>query len=50
MKPRKLEQENRNIISKRVTEARLAHAMKQAELLDKLQLGGIDMSVPALSL
>ena len=50
MKPRKLELGDRNIIGKRVTEARLAQGMKQVELLVKLQLAGIDMSVPALSL
>ena len=50
MKPRKLELGDRNIIGKRVTEARLAHGMKQVELLAKLQLAGIDISVPALSL
>ena len=50
MKPRKLELGNRNIVGKRVTEARQAQDMKQVELLAKLQLAGIDMSVPALSL
>ena len=50
MKPRKLALGNRNLIGKRVTEARKAQGMKQVELLAKLQLAGIDMSVPALSL
>ena len=50
MKPRKLELGDRNIIGKRVTEARLSQGMKQVELLAKLQLAGIDISVPALSL
>ena len=50
MKPRKLELGNRNLIGKRVTEARMALGMKQVELLAKLQLTGIDMSIPALSL
>ena len=50
MKPRKLALGNRNLIGKRVTEARKAQGMKQVELLAKLQLVGIDMSVPALSL
>ena len=50
MKPRKLELGGRNIIGKRVTEARLAQGMKQVELLAKLQLAGIDISTPALSL
>ena len=50
MKPRKLALGDRNIIGKHVTEARLAQGMKQVELLAKLQLAGIDLSVPALSL
>ena len=50
MKPRKLALGNRNIIDQRVTEARVAQGMKQVELLAKLQLSGVDMSVPALSL
>ncbi|MBQ3095970.1 MAG: XRE family transcriptional regulator [Clostridia bacterium] len=50
MKPRKLSLGNRNIIGRRVTEARLAKGWKQVELLAKLQLAGVDMSVPALSL
>ena len=50
MKPRKLELGSRNLIGARVTEARKARGMKQVELLAKLQLAGVDMSVPALSL
>lgn len=50
LKTRKLELGNRNIIGARVTQARLAQDMKQVELLAKLQLTGVDMSVPALSL
>ena len=50
MKPRKLELGDRNLIGKRVTEARMALGMKQVELLAKLQLVGVDMSIPALSL
>lgn len=50
MKPRKLALGDRNIIGSRVTEARQAQGMKQVELLAKLQLEGIDMSTPALSL
>ena len=50
MKPRRLELGDRNIIGKRVTEARNNLGMKQIELLKHLQLAGIDMSVPALSL
>ena len=50
MKPRKLELGDRNIIGARVTQARKAKGMKQVELLAKLQLEGVDLSVPALSL
>ena len=50
MKTRKLKIGDRNLIGARVTEARLAQGMKQVELLAKLQLAGVDMSVPALSL
>lgn len=50
MKPRKLELGDRNLIGARVTKARQDKRMKQIELLAKLQLAGVDMSVPALSL
>lgn len=50
MKTRRLELGNRNIIGARVTQARKAQGMKQVELLAKLQLAGVDMSIPALSL
>ena len=50
MKPRRLELGNRNLIGARVTEARKALGMKQVELLARLQLAGVDMSIPALSL
>jgi len=50
MKTRKLALGNRNIIGKRVTEARAVRGMKQVELLAKLQTAGIDISSPALSL
>ena len=50
MKTRKLGLGDRNLIGARVTEARLAQGMKQVELIAKLQLAGVDMSVPALSL
>ena len=50
MKTRKLELGERNIVGARVTQARMALGMKQVELLAKLQLAGVDMSVPALSL
>lgn len=50
LKTRKLELGDRNIIGARVTQARMARNMKQHELLAKLQLAGVDISSPALSL
>ena len=50
LKTRKLELGDRNIIGARVTEARKSQGMKQNELLAKLQLAGVDISSPALSL
>ena len=50
MKIRKLALGDRNIIGARVTELRKAHRMKQTELLAQLQVRGVDISVPALSL
>jgi len=50
LKPRKLALGNRNLVGARVTQARKAQGMKQNELLTKLQLAGIDISSPALSL
>jgi len=50
LKPRKLELGDRNIIGARVAQARKAKGMKQVQLLAKLQLAGVDLSVPALSL
>ena len=50
MKKRNLALGDRNLIGARVTQARLAQGMKQVELLAKLQLAGVDMSIPALSL
>ncbi len=50
MKPRKLPLGERNLVGERVTRARKALGLKQVDLLAKLQLAGIDMSVPALSL
>lgn len=38
------------MIGARVTQARLRQKMKQVELLAKLQVAGIEISVPALSL
>lgn len=50
MRTRKLELGNRNIIGARVTLARKNLGMKQVDLLAKLQLAGIEISIPALSL
>ena len=50
LKTRKLELGNRNLIGARVTIARKKIGMKQVELLAQLQLAGVDMSIPALSL
>lgn len=50
MKKRTLALGNRNIIGARVTEARTKIGMKQNELLAKLQLEGVEISTPALSL
>ncbi len=50
MKTRKLALGSRNIIGARVTELRNARGMKQVELLAQLQVRGVDISVPALSL
>ena len=50
MKKRILALGNRNIIGARVTLARNKIGMKQNELLTKLQLEGVEISTPALSL
>ena len=50
LKTRILELGNRNLIGARVTLARKKIGMKQVELLAQLQLAGVDMSIPALSL
>ena len=50
MKPRKLALGERNLVGARVTQARLRLGMKQVELLAKLQISGVDISIPALSL
>ncbi len=50
MNTRKLALGNRNRVGARVTEARKKRGMKQIELLARLQLLGIEMSVPSLSL
>ena len=50
MKTRKLALGDRNIVGHRVTEARIRQGMKQNELLARLQVVGIEISAPALSL
>ena len=50
MRTRKLSLGTQNLVGARVTHARLQLGMKQVELLAQLQLAGIEMSVPALSL
>ena len=50
LKTRKLELGTKNIVGARVTQARMERGMKQVELLAQLQLVGVDMSIPALSL
>ena len=50
MKPRTLKLGNKNIIGARVTQARRQRDMKQKDLLAQLQLRGIEISTPALSL
>ena len=50
MRKRKLALGDRNLVGARVTQARMERGMKQTELLAQLQLAGVDLSVPALSL
>ncbi len=50
MRTRKLALGDRNLVGARVTQARENLHMKQVELLAKLQVEGIEISVPALSL
>ena len=50
MRRRKLELGTRNLIGARVAQLRLDRSMKQVELLAQLQLRGVDLSIPALSL
>ncbi len=50
MNTRKLDLGDRNLVGLRVTQARKSLNMKQTELLAKLQLMGVDISIPALSL
>ena len=50
MNKRKLSLGTQNMIGSRVTEARLKMNMKQKDLLAQLQVKGISISIPALSL
>lgn len=50
MNTRKLALGDRNIVGARITQIRKKRGMKQIELLARLQLLGIEMSVPSLSL
>ena len=50
MNKRKLALGDRNIIGARVTEARTAQGILQKDLLARLQVKGVDISLPALSL
>ena len=50
MNTRKLDLGDRNLVGLRVTQARKTLGMKQTELLAKLQLAGVDLSIPALPL
>ncbi len=50
MNRRKLPLGDRNRVGKRVTQARQAKGMRQTELLARLQVQGIEISLPALSL
>lgn len=50
MKTRKLALGDRNLVGARVTQARAQQNMRQNELLARLQIQGIEISIPALSL
>jgi len=50
MNKRKLELGDRNVIGTRVTQARLELGLLQKDLVAKLQVQGIDISLPAFSL
>lgn len=41
---------DRNIVGRRITELRKEKGMKQIELLARLQVNGVDISIPSLSL
>lgn len=50
MNKRKLSLGEKNISGKRVTETRKLKKMSQVELLAKMQVMGVEISIPALSL
>lgn len=50
MKKRVLALGNKNVVGARITALREKQGMKQLELLAKLQLEGVEISSPALSL
>lgn len=50
MKTRSLPLGDRNMVGRRVTQARELRGLKQHELLARLQTAGIEISAPALSL
>lgn len=50
MKTRKLALGSRNLVGARVTQARMQQNLRQNELLARLQIQGIEISIPALSL
>ncbi|MDY3617786.1 helix-turn-helix domain-containing protein [Agathobaculum sp.] len=50
MNKRKLALGNRNIVGARVTEARMAQGILQKDLLARMQVAGVEISLPALSL
>ena len=50
MSTRKVAPGNRNIVGARVTEARSAAGVLQKDLLARLQVSGVEISHPALSL
>ena len=47
---RKLALGDRNIVSARVTQARTEQGILQKDLLARMQVAGVDISLPALSL
>ncbi|WP_457789611.1 helix-turn-helix domain-containing protein [Anaeromassilibacillus sp. SJQ-5] len=50
MNTRKLNYGDRNVVGRRVTEARIAMGLTQNELMARLQIRGIDISASSVSL